>query len=105
MPKFPRKGGGCPAEDPFPEQKACNHRQIIADPQITPADSEGGIKPAQHKLRGNQSLRQAGKAPVQGPKDIRAGAEEHTGQEASQRPGENKLRCHRHSPRFCFGSS
>ena len=105
MPKFLRKGGSRTAEDPLPEQKACNQNKIVSDPQVTPADAEGGVNPAQHKLRGNQSLRQAGKATVQRPEDIRAGAEEHACKEAAQRPGENQLRCHRHSPRFCFGSS
>lgn len=105
MPKSPRKGGGCTAEDPLPEPKACDQNKIIPDPQVTAADAEGGVNPAQHKLRGNQSLRQAGKAPVQRPEDIRTGAEEHACKEAAQRPGENQLRCHRHSPRFCFGSS
>ena len=79
MPKSPRKGGNSPAQESLPEQESCDHREIIADPQVAPADAKGCVEPAEPKFQRNQHLRQLTEPTVQGLQKISAGPEEHAG--------------------------
>jgi len=105
MPELgPKRRNSCPKE-PFPDPEAQQQCQIIADPQISTAQAEGGEEPAGPELQTDDQLAEAGQPPVQGLPYIRAAAQQHSRQEAAQEPAPHSLRTHRHSPRFGLASS
>lgn len=105
MPNSTEERSHDPAEGPLPQPKSPQDSQIIPDPQVAPAEPEGGIQPADTQGPGNGQLRQHRRSAVQGTHRVGGGAQQEPGQKAAQKPAPDQPRIHRHSPLRCRGSS
>lgn len=97
---FPEEGRDRAAEEPLPEGKPQERRQIEPDPQVRPTDAEGGIEPAAGQLQADQEL-----AAAQGLGRVHEGPQEHPREKAAQEPPEGDGRGQKRRPRLRFGSS
>ena len=105
MPKSPEQSRKSAAETPFPQEKARDQAQIIAHPQVPPADAEEGEEPAKRQLQTEDELAKDGKPAVQGPQKIQTWPQQHAAEQAAQKPPEDQRRAHGRKPRFRRGSS
>lgn len=105
MPKIAEERRNSAAEEPLPQYKSCQQSQIVADPQIPPADAEEGKEPAKKQLHADDSLAQTGQSGTKGPETIHRGSQCHAAQEAAQKPLPDQSGRHRRRPRFRRGSS
>lgn len=105
MPNFPeeRRNGG--AEEPLPEGEARQRAQIIPDPQIRPAEAEGGKQPAQQQLQADEELAEEAVPLFQGLDGIGPGAQEDPGKKAAHQPPEDEGGGQNSRLRFGRGSS
>lgn len=100
MPKSAENQDASGAEEPFPDTESGQNPQPVARPQVAPAQAKAGLEPAGSEQTANGQLRKPGEAAVQRAQGIGAGAQQETGQDASQNPVENQVRVHRSRPRF-----
>ena len=104
MPENPEPGGHSCPKAPFPEAEACHRGEIISDPQISPAQAEGGPDPCRQQQKAQQQLRQPGDAAVEGPQKIHSGTQHYPGEKAPQEPGQEDRRGHDRQRRLGRGS-
>ena len=105
MPKITPQCRCCAAEQPLPQPRAQQKRQIKSQPQLAPAQGEGAVQPRGKELQTDQKLTQTREFPVERPEHIRRRPQKNPLQEASRQPLPDHLRGHRRHPRRGFGSS
>ncbi len=105
MPKSPEERRSGPAEQPLPEGCARQQTQIVAHPQVPPADAEEGEEPGCQELQADGGLAQPGEPSVQGPQKIHPGPQQHAAEDTAQEPLPDQPRGHPRNPRFRRGSS
>ena len=76
MPKTVEKQKGTGAKAPLPEPKAPQDPPPVAGPQVAPAESEAGLKPADGEFTGDQEFCQAGEFAVERAQGIGGGAQQ-----------------------------
>ena len=105
MPQTGEKGRCGSPEDPFPESRSRQKRQIKPDPQLPAAQGKGAVEPGEKQLQCDQQLAEPGRFSVEGAEYISGSAQQHTLQKATRQPLPDDLRGHRRHPRRSRGSS
>ena len=105
MPKTGPQCARCRSEQPFPESRSRQKRQIKPDPQLPAAQGKGAVEPGEKQLQCDQQLAKPGRFSVEGAEYISGSAQQHTLQKATCPPLPDALRGHRRHPRRSRGSS
>ena len=105
MPKTSPQRARCRAEQPFPESRSRQKRQVKSDPQLPAAQGKGAVEPGEKQLQRDQQLAKPGRFSVEGAENIGGSAQQHTLQKAPCQPLPDDLRGHRRHPRRSRGSS
>ena len=105
MPEFCEQRHDGSAEQPLPQEKTGQHRQVIPQPQVAAAEGKSGPEPGGEQSGAEEKLDKPGEAAVQGTQGIGGGTQQHSGQKAAGDPAPYQGRIHRSNPRRRRGSS
>ena len=99
MPKTGPQRARCRAEQPFPESRSRQKRQIKPDPQFPAAQGKGAVEPGEKQLQCDQQLAKPGRFSVEGAENIGGSAQQQPRKKAPRQPLPDDLRGHRRHPR------
>lgn len=105
MPEFIKQGADGPAEEPLPQKKTGQKRQVVPQPQIAATQRKTGPKPDGEQPGTEEKLDKLWETAVQGPQGICEGTQQQAGQKTAGDPTPHQGGIQRRNPRLRLGSS